>query len=59
MQLDGDDVLLPSAAELLINVFEKNKDDVGFVYGDTHLMHEDGNHMQMHIHGQFTAVQNC
>ena len=42
MQLDGDDVLLPSAAESLISVFEKNKDDVGFVYGDTHLMHEDG-----------------
>ena len=42
MQLDGDDVLLPSAAELLLGVFEQSGNDIGFVYGDTYLMDESG-----------------
>ena len=42
MQLDGDDVLLPSAAELLLGVFEQHQEDIGFVYGDTYLMDEKG-----------------
>ena len=38
LQLDADDVLLPIAAESLVRVFEENKDDIGFVYGDSYLI---------------------
>lgn len=42
LQLDSDDVLLPKAAELLVQVFERNKVDVGFVYGDSYLIDSEG-----------------
>ena len=35
LQLDSDDALLPIAAEMLVNVLDKN--DIGFVYGDAYL----------------------
>lgn len=38
LQLDADDVLLPNAAESLVRVFEENKFDIGFVYGDSYLI---------------------
>jgi len=38
LQLDADDVLLPIAAESLLRVFEENKIDIGFVYGDSYLI---------------------
>ena len=38
LQLDADDVLLPIAAESLVRVFEENKVDIGFVYGDSYLI---------------------
>jgi chondroitin synthase len=40
LQLDSDDALLPEAAEMLISVLEKN--DVGFVYGDSYLTDQTG-----------------
>lgn len=42
LQLDGDDILLPIAAEMLIGVFETSRADLGVVYGDTILIDEGG-----------------
>ena len=42
LQLDSDDVLLPKAAESLVQVFEENKTDIGFVYGDSYLIDSNG-----------------
>ena len=42
LQLDGDDVLLPSAADKLLSVFLQNNSNLGFVYGDSFLIDEHG-----------------
>lgn len=40
MQLDSDDAVLPECVESLVSVLEKN--DVGFVYGDSYLIDSHG-----------------
>ena len=40
LQLDADDALLPEGVEMLVNVLDKN--DVGFVYGDSYLTDQTG-----------------
>jgi len=40
LQLDSDDAILPEAVESLVSVLEKN--DVGFVYGDSYLIDSKG-----------------
>ena len=45
LQLDADDVLLPIAAESLVRVFEENKIDIGFVYGDSYLINAKNEHL--------------
>ena len=40
LQLDSDDALISEAVEMLVNVLDKN--DVGFVYGDSYLIDQTG-----------------
>jgi len=40
LQLDSDDALLPTTVEMLVSVLERN--DVGFVYGDSYLTDHTG-----------------
>ena len=41
LQLDSDDAILPETVESLVSVLEKN--DIGFVYGDSYLIDSVGN----------------
>jgi len=43
LQLDSDDAILPETVELLVAVLDRN--DIGFVYGDSYLIDSEGNNI--------------